>query len=243
MSQNKLVLSAVLASCFAASAQAAVFNATQDAYAYEFMPITTDGDGLLVAQHESNHGFRSRLAFDNSVINGISSGDFSATLYLYSYNAAGAGGFVNAAPGYADVDGPGGIASVNIDVFGTSQAWNEANAQAWPSYVQVSNGGSAFGTASLNTTGTWLAIDVTSLVEYWLANGSADYGLILSQEAYGATRADNGSLVVAAFRDSEFEDAAMRPYLEVTSAVPVPAAVWLFGSGLIGLAGVARRKA
>ena len=27
------------------------------------------------------------------------------------------------------------------------------------------------------------------------------------------------------------------------SAVPVPAAVWLFGSGLVGLAGVARRKA
>ncbi|MCP4042838.1 MAG: VPLPA-CTERM sorting domain-containing protein, partial [Gammaproteobacteria bacterium] len=26
------------------------------------------------------------------------------------------------------------------------------------------------------------------------------------------------------------------------SAVPVPAAVWLFGSGLIGLLGVARRK-
>ncbi len=28
----------------------------------------------------------------------------------------------------------------------------------------------------------------------------------------------------------------------LTSAVPVPAAVWLFGSGLLGLAGVARRK-
>ena len=28
-----------------------------------------------------------------------------------------------------------------------------------------------------------------------------------------------------------------------TSAVPVPAAVWLFGSGLLGLVGVARRKA
>jgi len=26
------------------------------------------------------------------------------------------------------------------------------------------------------------------------------------------------------------------------SAVPVPAAVWLFGSGLIGLVGVVRRK-
>lgn len=30
---------------------------------------------------------------------------------------------------------------------------------------------------------------------------------------------------------------------EFVSAVPVPAAVWLFGSGLIGLAGIARRKA
>jgi len=29
---------------------------------------------------------------------------------------------------------------------------------------------------------------------------------------------------------------------DVVSAVPVPAAVWLFGSGLVGLAGVARRR-
>ena len=31
-------------------------------------------------------------------------------------------------------------------------------------------------------------------------------------------------------------------YVEYASAVPVPAAVWLFGSGLIGLIGIARRK-
>ena len=31
-------------------------------------------------------------------------------------------------------------------------------------------------------------------------------------------------------------------YLGVVSAVPVPAAAWLFGSGLLGLVGVARRK-
>jgi hypothetical protein len=29
---------------------------------------------------------------------------------------------------------------------------------------------------------------------------------------------------------------------DVVSAVPVPATVWLFGSGLIGLLGIARRK-
>lgn len=31
-------------------------------------------------------------------------------------------------------------------------------------------------------------------------------------------------------------------YIEGLSAVPIPAAVWLFGSGLIGLIGIARRK-
>lgn len=33
------------------------------------------------------------------------------------------------------------------------------------------------------------------------------------------------------------------PYVTFTPSVPVPAAVWLFGSGLLGLIGVARRKA
>lgn len=32
------------------------------------------------------------------------------------------------------------------------------------------------------------------------------------------------------------------PEVTITNPVPVPAAVWLFGSGLLGLAGVARRK-
>jgi hypothetical protein len=31
--------------------------------------------------------------------------------------------------------------------------------------------------------------------------------------------------------------------MHIATVVPVPAAVWLFGSGLIGLAGIARRKA
>ncbi len=35
---------------------------------------------------------------------------------------------------------------------------------------------------------------------------------------------------------------AMAPALGSASAVPVPAAAWLFGSGLIGLAGLARRR-
>lgn len=37
-------------------------------------------------------------------------------------------------------------------------------------------------------------------------------------------------------------DAGAGVYTESFSAVPVPAAVWLFGSGLLGLVGIARRK-
>jgi hypothetical protein len=37
-------------------------------------------------------------------------------------------------------------------------------------------------------------------------------------------------------------DAVAGVYTESVSAVPVPAAAWLFGSGLIGLVGIARRK-
>lgn len=48
--------------------------------------------------------------------------------------------------------------------------------------------------------------------------------------SYGGLLGGNGSTVLGTF--------SLAP-----SAVPVPAAVWMFGSGLIGLIGIARRKA
>ena len=39
-----------------------------------------------------------------------------------------------------------------------------------------------------------------------------------------------------------FSSQSLTSYSMTVTAVPVPAAVWLFGSGLIGLAGIARRK-
>jgi hypothetical protein len=39
----------------------------------------------------------------------------------------------------------------------------------------------------------------------------------------------------------EYSDTALRPKLEITTtAVPIPAAIWLFGSGLLGLIGIRR---
>jgi hypothetical protein len=41
------------------------------------------------------------------------------------------------------------------------------------------------------------------------------------------------------FKDQLFSSGSISP---VASSIPIPASVWLFGSGLLGLVGVARRK-
>jgi len=42
--------------------------------------------------------------------------------------------------------------------------------------------------------------------------------------------------------DDDFEDMLVRVDFRPSTVVPLPAAVWLFGSGLLGLVGIARRK-
>lgn len=79
------------------------------------------------------------------------------------------------------------------------------------------------------------------------ANFAADTGIAtLSCSSAACTNGDTYTLDYAAHVPLDFPGfggAAYTLHLEgVVSAVPVPAAVWLFGSGLIGLAGVARRK-
>ena len=73
--------------------------------------------------------------------------------------------------------------------------------------------------------------------------GQTGYGTTLSQLSLGAddgiggSPQDNGP-----FEDFNFNiDMTSISFTDV-AAVPVPAAIWLFGSGLIGLVGFARRK-
>jgi hypothetical protein len=54
----------------------------------------------------------------------------------------------------------------------------------------------------------------------------------------GTQRGDAGATCAAAGINCN----ALVSHISVYSAVPVPAAVWLFGSGLLGLVGIARRK-
>ena len=62
-------------------------------------------------------------------------------------------------------------------------------------------------------------------------SGSVSGGIILGASGFSGDWTNDFSTILAS-----------HTYTGVISAVPIPAAVWLFGSGLIGLIGIARRK-
>lgn len=226
------------------AATAATWQATQDTYVYEFLgnqgATTGDSGGILVWNHETTHGAQALLQFDAGWTGDAAlSGAYTATLNLYQ-TCDTSSGFVGACPGDA------GAESTTTDILLQSTAWTEGDAAlTWGDISSTSTPSTSFTQTSASG---WLSVDITSLVSAWLG-GADDYGLALSQEAYSVIRADNGSVAVSSFCDSESTSAACTggsyaPYLEISSvsAVPVPAAVWLFGSGLVGLMTVGRRR-
>lgn len=74
-------------------------------------------------------------------------------------------------------------------------------------------------------------ITYTLLGEYSATNNQIDFGAYNSPVSY--VRLTNTSTVASADIDALWGN---------YSVVPVPAAAWLFGSGLLGLVGLARRK-
>lgn len=94
----------------------------------------------------------------------------------------------------------------------------------------------AFNDAGLNTVGPVTLWDASSSIDLSSINGwGSDTAVIIQlQNDLSATSNLQGE---GAFIQKKYGDIGV-----VVNPVPVPAAVWLFGSGLIGLIGVARRK-
>jgi hypothetical protein len=209
-----------------------------------------DSGGILVWNHNSNHGGKGLIRFDSGWLSDAAlSGAYTATLSLFGFNAVGSGGFVGAAPGDADADNPytPGIATVKTDVFVQPNAWSEGSATTvWGNIPGTS---SQSVTLTQSTATGWFNLDVTSLVASILSTGGANNGFALSQEFYGVLRADNGSIAVASFCDSESTNAACSagaysPKLAIASIapVPLPPSVFLLSSALAGFAVIRRRK-
>lgn len=95
--------------------------------------------------------------------------------------------------------------------------------------------GSVFGSPQTWTSTPALVADVQA----WLDDPAANFGWILINHD------ENLQQTHRAFYSSEWTNPAMRPQLLISyepAPVPVPAAIWLFGSGLVGLLGFGRRN-
>jgi hypothetical protein len=81
-------------------------------------------------------------------------------------------------------------------------------------------------------------LDVTGSLKKWQSGALPNYGWAVLPLAGGTNGIDFDS------SESTFLDGATRPLLTVeTSPVPVPAAVWLLGSAVLGLGAFGRRRA
>jgi hypothetical protein len=86
-----------------------------------------------------------------------------------------------------------------------------------------------------------LAPDPGTLEVLWVsAAGGGDYDVAF-RWSHDITCAEDPSLIFTAFT-AHWVLEGVATVTGTTPAVPVPAAAWLFGSGLMGMAGVARRR-
>ena len=141
--------------------------------------------------------------------------------------------------------------------------WNvEAATITWTLDNVELSGGSVFASGSFDydaTSDVYSNINITSTGTYnSFSSGNAVYldasGSYLSNLAilnfnFDTALTDAGGTISTSVEETLFYTFPPLPtlltgsgFVTAAPAVPIPAAIWLFGSGLIGLIGVARRK-
>lgn len=160
------------------------------------------------------------------------------------------------------VDGAGidtATANLNIDVVATTSGFNMSSFSLFEDGDYKLDGGSAsaegFFRATSLTTGcglppcqitdlfdTGALADTGGVLDLWNINSSLDLSNVPGWGSDTEVRLTVQNILTAETTASG-ENAFIQKKFSITiPQIPVPAAVWLFGSGLIGLIGIARRK-
>jgi hypothetical protein len=208
--------------------------------------LTTLSLGSIDVPADAN--LKSFLALDGTgdvVEWAIQAGQYTGGTTNSNFNAVGNAKFITTAPSanvitnkttgnmihWASIDGA--VTTINSNI--ASQAGN-------PSTTSV------FGAATASA-GVWDATAVGNALGNWYGNGPVTYQgvptdqLNTFQNLYGVTGDANSSGKLQVYSLGTLELTSAGTLESPTLPTPIPAAVWLFGSGLLGLIGVGRRKA
>jgi len=102
---------------------------------------------------------------------------------------------------------------------------------------------SGFAAPTGDLTGSDLSLDLSSWTAYWNGTSFNQGGMInTTVDGSGNFTASWTAEVIGGAFNGQIGSWEITGTVTAPAEVPVPAAVWLFGSGLIGLAGIARRR-
>ncbi|MEM7082479.1 MAG: DNRLRE domain-containing protein [Pseudomonadota bacterium] len=188
---------------------------------YSFAGGFSDNDRLIVNNPGAGAAFESVAFMDFDVSSLAGQTITSATLVMEMYCNPGLTCTGDSAGSFMDIS----VNEVGIDVETVTDAAGAA--------VLMSSIGSVVDTVVASTPGvyTW---DLTSLVASWVADPSSSNGFAITARGAGNGTFNN-------YFYSSIATGGMMPVLQIEATpVPVPAAIWLLGSALLGL--VARRR-
>lgn len=203
---------------------------------------------INVGPNANMTAFLAQDATGDSVEWAIEGGQYTNTT---TFGTVGSAKFVTTAPA-----GESTIASHEV---GTFVKWDNLNGTLTTvnSNIAAAGGTNSVQGSAAATAGVWDSTASGATVANWYSNGPVTFpGTVAnelgsSQTLYGVTGDGSnstigklqvyslGSLELTANGTLENTPGSTTP----PPPVPVPAALWLFGSGLLGLAGVGRRKA
>jgi hypothetical protein len=138
-------------------------------------------------------------------------------------------------------DATGNIATKNA---GNLQHWSGLDADITTINSNAGGGNSVEGPAAA-TAGVW-DLNSTTGISAWYGNGPGTSNSIGASQKLFFVTGGGTSLAKVAFSNPNGETATLSAagvaFTGGSAVTPLPAAVWLFGSGLLGLTGIARRK-